>query len=117
MKKRPRPGKPARVFIADSSSMACQLMARALQQSCQAIRVVGSATESVEILKGLGENSSDVLIISADLKDGPAAGFRVVQEARVSYPHIRIIVLLNSPERAVVVEGFRVGADGVFSRN
>ncbi len=60
--------------------MGCQLMVRALLQSRQAIKVVGSAT-------------------------------------RVSYPHIRIIVLLNSPERAVVVEGFRVGADGVFSRN
>ena len=117
MKRGPSPRKPVRVFIADSSSMACQLMVRALQQSRQAIRVVGSATESVEILKGLGENPSDVAIISADLRDGPTAGFRVVQEARVSYPHIRIILLLGSPERAKVIEGFRAGADGVFSRD
>jgi DNA-binding NarL/FixJ family response regulator len=79
--------------------------------------VVGSATESVEILRGLGENPLDVAIISADLKDGPSAGFRVVREARVSHPHTRIIMLVDSPERAMVVEGFRAGADGVFSRD
>src|SRR5467141_3723631 len=74
MKKSPRLRKPARVFIADSSSMGCQLMVRALQQSRQPIKVVGSATESMEIPKGLGENPSDVAIISADLRDGPSAG-------------------------------------------
>src|SRR5258708_3873322 len=117
MKKCPATRRPLRVFIADSSSMGCQLMVRALQQSCQPIKVVGSATEPVEIIKGWGEHPSDVAIISADLKDGPTSGFRVVREARSSYPHTRIIVLVDSPERALVVEGFRAGADGVFSRD
>ena len=117
LKTSPKPRKPVRVFVADSSSMGCQLMVRALQQSRRSIRVVGSATESGEILKGLGENPSDVAIISADLRDGPTTGFRVVREVRVSYPHIRVIVLLDSPERTMVIEGFRAGADGVFSRD
>jgi DNA-binding NarL/FixJ family response regulator len=93
------------------------LMVRALQQSRQPIKVAGSATESVEIIKGLGANPSDVAIISADLRDGPKTGFRVVREARVCCPHIRIVLLVDSPERALVVEGFRAGADGVFSRD
>jgi DNA-binding NarL/FixJ family response regulator len=97
--------------------MGCQLMVRALEQSRQPIKVVGAAMESVEILKGLAENPSDVAIISADLKDRPNTGLGVVREARVSYPHTRIIVLVDSPERALVVEGFRAGADGVFSRD
>jgi DNA-binding NarL/FixJ family response regulator len=109
-------GEPIRVFVADSNAMGCQLMVRALQQSCQPIMVVGSATESVEILKKLGENPSDVAIISAHLRDGPITGFRAVREARASYPLTRIIVLVDSPERAMVIEGFRAGADGVFSR-
>src|SRR6267142_2327692 len=117
MKKSPATRGPLRVFIADSSSMGCQLMVRALQQSRQSIKVVGSATESVEIVKGLGANRSDVAIISADLRNGPITGFRVVREARLSCPHIRIVVLVDSPERALVVEGFRAGADGVFSRD
>src|SRR2546430_6346959 len=116
MKTNLRPGKPVRVFIADSSSMGCQLMVRALQQSRRTIRVVGSATKSAEILKGLGENPADVAIISANLKDGPTKGFQVVRGIRVSRPQIRNIVLIDSPDRSMVVEGFRAGADGVFSR-
>ena len=117
MKESPATRRPLRVFIADSSSMGCQLIVRALEQSRQPIKVVGAAMESVEILKGLAENPSDVAIISADLKDRPNTGLSVVREARVSYPHTRIIVLVDSPERALVVEGFRAGADGVFSRD
>jgi DNA-binding NarL/FixJ family response regulator len=117
MERKTGSGKPVRVFIAESSSMACQLMARALEQDHQLISVVGFASESVEVLKGLSANPSDVALISADLRNGPATGFRVVRDARISYPHIRTIVLVDSPERAVVVEGFRAGADGVFSRD
>src|SRR5882757_1187601 len=117
MKKSPATRGPLRVFIADSSSMGCQLMVRALQQSRQSIKVVGSATESVEIVKGLGANRSDVAIISADLRNGPITGFRVVREARECCPDLRIVLLVDSPERALVVEGFRAGADGVFSRD
>ena len=41
----------------------------------------------------------------------------MVREVRASHPNTRIIVLVDSPERALVVEGFRAGADGVFSRD
>ena len=105
-----------RVFIADSSALVCQLMVGALQRSCKLIKVVGSATESVEIRKGLIKNSPDVVMISADLSDGRGAGLRIVREVRASYPRTRVVVLVESPERAVVVEAFRAGADGVFSR-
>jgi DNA-binding NarL/FixJ family response regulator len=117
MKKSPATRGPLRAFIADSSSMGCQLMVRALQESRQPIKVVGSATDPVEITKGLVANRPEVAIISADLRNGSITGFRVIREARLSCPHIRIIVLVDSPERAVVVEGFRAGADGVFSRD
>src|SRR5882762_4610370 len=117
MKQNPTMRRPLRVFVADSNSMGCQLMMRALQQSRQPIKVVGCATESVEIIKGLSANRSDVAIISVDLRDGPITGFQVVREARVCCPHIRIIMLVDSPQRALVVEGFRAGADGIFSRD
>lgn len=116
MGKSVRPRNQARVFIADSSALGCQLMVRALQRSCKLIKVVGSATESVEIRKGLIKNSPEVVIISADLSDGRGAGLGVVREVRASYPRTRVVVLIESSERAVVVEAFRAGADGVFSR-
>jgi DNA-binding NarL/FixJ family response regulator len=116
MKTISKSGERVRVFVADANAMACQLMVRALEQSREPIEVVGSASNSVEILKGLSENLSDVAIISADLKSGPITGLGVVKQARASFPDMRIIVLIDSPERALVVEGFRAGADGVFSR-
>ena len=119
MGKDAKPEKPVKVFILDSNGLECQLMVWALQQSHQPIRVVGFATESAEMLKELSENPNppEVAIISADLRDRPATGLQVVKEMRASYPHIRIIVLVDSPDRALVVEGFRAGADGVFSRD
>jgi DNA-binding NarL/FixJ family response regulator len=116
MSKNVRPGKSVRVFIADSSALECQLMVWALQQSGKPIRVVGCATDSVEIPGGLSKNSPDVAIISADLRDGRNLGIQATREIRVSHPHVHIIVLVDSPKRTMVVEGFRAGADGVFTR-
>ena len=116
MKTISKSGEPVRVFVGDANAMACQLMVRALEQSREPIVVAGSASDPVQILKGLRENPSDVAIIGADLKNGPMTGLGVVKEARAAFPHTRIILLVDSPERALVVEGFRAGADGVFSR-
>ena len=116
MKTISKSGEPIRVFVADANAMACQLMVRALEQSREPFEVVGSASDPAEILKRLGENPSDVAIISADLENGAGAGLGVVSEVRTSYPHTHIIMLADSPERALVVEGFRAGADGVFCR-
>ena len=116
MKTITKSGERIRVFVADSNAMACQLMVRALEQSREPFEVVGSASDPVEILKSLGENPSDVAVISADLENGADAGLGVVKEVRTSYPHTHIILLAASPERALVVEGFRAGADGVFCR-
>src|SRR6201999_89796 len=52
----------------------------------------------------------------ADLKDGPSAGFGAVRELRAAHPGARVILLLNSADRNDVVEAFRSGALGVFSR-
>jgi DNA-binding NarL/FixJ family response regulator len=117
MSKNLRRWKPVRVFVADSSALECQLMVRGLQKSGKLIKVVGYTTESAEILKQLSKGTPNVAIISADLEDGRSNGLQIVEQVRESCAHVRIIVLVESPERAVVVEAFRVGADGVFSRH
>ena len=117
MKENARPGKLIRVFIAESCNLACELLARALEQGCKPIRVIGSAAESSEILRLLGENPCDVAIISADLKEGNGAGFRVARDVRAGYPLTHLIVLVDSADRAMIIEGFRAGADGVFPRD
>src|ERR1700739_2466882 len=91
-------------------------MVRALQQSGQPFKWGACATESAENLRQLGKTCPNVAIIRADLRNGRRAGLQIVRQARVSRPHLLILVLVESPARDMVVEGFRAGADGVFSR-
>lgn len=105
------------VFIADATHLVCELMAKALTDSHERITVVGLATDSAGVRKGLAENSADVALISANLGDGCNTGFRVVREVRTSHPLIRIILLVDSDERSSVVEAFQARADGIFTRD
>jgi two-component system nitrate/nitrite response regulator NarL len=105
------------VFIADASRMGCQLMAAALCRSRYRLAVAGYATNSDEIRWGLGENETDIAVIGAQLKEGAMAGFNVTREVRASHPRANVIMMLDSIERATVVEAFRAGATGIFSRD
>src|SRR5437879_13816893 len=79
MKRRGGSSVRVNVFIADASHLVCELMAKALTDS-QRIAVVGLATDSSGVRKGLAENSADVALISANLGDGRNTGFQVVRE-------------------------------------
>ena len=92
-------------------------MIAALQRSRHRIVVVGSAADSIGILKGLREIRADIAVISVELRDGPIAGLQVTREARASYPATRIIMAVDSSAANIVVEAFRAGAHGILSRD
>jgi DNA-binding NarL/FixJ family response regulator len=106
-----------RVFIAEANYMACELAAKALNDSGQQIKVAGSAMDSDAVLERLGVDSADVAVVSSSLGDGRLAGFQVIRRVRASHPGMRIILLIDSNVRLAVVEAFRAGADGVLSRD
>jgi len=105
-----------KVFIADGSRMSCQLIAAALQKSRYRIRVAGYATDTVGILEGLDSNDADVAVIGARLKEGELAGLHVTRQIRARCK-TSVITILDSPDPITVVEAFRAGASGVFSRD
>lgn len=105
------------VFIADSSRMGCQLMAAALARSRGKLAVVGYATSSNELRYGLGRDDVHVAVLGTQFKEGARAGFGLAREIRVSHPKTSVIMMLDSMERETVVESFRAGASGVFSRD
>ena len=117
MKRRGGSSVGVNVFIADTSHLVCELMAKALKDSHQRITVVGLATDSAGVRKGLGENSANVALISADLGDGCNTGLQVVREVRTSHPLIRIILLVDYDDRSTVVDAFRARVDGIFNRD
>ncbi|HXN97193.1 MAG TPA: response regulator transcription factor, partial [Candidatus Acidoferrales bacterium] len=106
-----------RVFIADGSRMSCQLIAAALRRGRYRTRVVGYATDAVGIREGLGKNEADVAVIGARLEEEALAGFNVTREIRASNSKPSVVMILDSSKPTMVVEAFRAGASGVFSRD
>jgi DNA-binding NarL/FixJ family response regulator len=105
------------VLIADAGRMHCQLMARALRRSKYRFDVVSSVTESQEALCALKEKQPEVALIASNLRDGPHAGFKVLRELQASRSMSKVILLVDSSERDIVIEAFRRGAHGVISRD
>jgi two-component system nitrate/nitrite response regulator NarL len=103
------------VLIADRSPMDCQLLADALRRN-GALRIVGCATSSSEVLSCVGANPPDVAVISARLPGDALSGFQLMRELHKLSLGIRTIVLIDADERELVVDAFRSGAKGVFCR-
>jgi DNA-binding NarL/FixJ family response regulator len=106
-----------KVFIADGSQLSCQLIAAAVRRGRYRTRVVGYATDAVGIREGLEKNQADVVVIGARLEDEDQAGFRVTREIVASRSKSSVIIILDSNKPAMVVEAFRAGASGIFSRD
>lgn len=102
-----------RVFVADSTLMGNQLLAAALSRD-RRFFVVGTAEAAEQLLAGI-RHPVDVAIISGMLA-GSSPGVHLNRQLLSSQPGLRIVMLLERPERAAVVEAFRAGATGVFCR-
>jgi DNA-binding NarL/FixJ family response regulator len=105
-----------RVFIADGSQLSCQLIAAAVRRGRYRTRVVGYATDAVGIREGLEENDADVAVIGARLENEDRAGFNVTREILAMHSKPSVIIILDSNKPTMVVEAFRAGASGIFSR-
>lgn len=105
-----------RLLVADRNLMNCQLLVGALRHG-RRIKVVGRATASEPIIAEAEATLPNVALISAHLQDGPLAGFEVVRRLRNLHPEIRAVLLLDSADRSSVIDAFRAGAKGIFSRD
>ena len=105
-----------RLIVADQNLMNCQLLVGALRR-CRRIEVVARATSSEQILAEAKTRQPSVALIAANLQDGSLTGFEVVRRLRNLHPEIRAVLLLDSADRASVIDAFRAGAKGIFSRD
>jgi DNA-binding NarL/FixJ family response regulator len=110
-------GGTVKVFIADGSQLSCQLIAAAVRRGRYRTRVVGFATDAAGIREGLEKNEADVAVIGARLEEEDLAGFDVTREIRASSSKPNVIIILDSNKPLMVVEAFRAGASGIFSRD
>jgi DNA-binding NarL/FixJ family response regulator len=105
-----------RVLIAEGTRMASRLLADALSQQ-SSLEVVAATCGASESLLAIAEKRPDVILLSDALEDDPKRGFDLAKEIRLAAPEARVVLLLDNCRSETVVEAFRAGARGVFSRN
>src|SRR5271168_280206 len=105
-----------RVLAADANRMNSQLLAAALERD-KRFQVLEPVSDARGIIATVAKEKPTVVVISAELDDDKRKGFEVARELHASHSETRVVMLLDSSERSQVVEAFRTGARGVFSRS
>ena len=109
-------GKKIRILIADSSRINTQLLSDALERD-PALDVVSWDANLSSLISTALAHSVDVVAISSSLKGRDSDAFQLVRELRSASPGSKAVVLLDSQKHEDVVNAFRAGARGVFSRD
>jgi two-component system, NarL family, nitrate/nitrite response regulator NarL len=114
MEREVTPGKQIRVLVLDSSPIHTELLAEALRRD-RALDV-SSVDSAKPVIKTVVERSIDVIVIGTHVEEQTYRGFEVLRELRTSRPETRSVVLLDSSKPQIVLDAFRSGARGIFSR-
>lgn len=103
-----------RVLVIDGSLIHTQLLSDALRRD-DGLEVFSCDSVHAAISSVL-ERTFDVLLISANLSEQSYRGLEVLRELRASRPQLRAVILVDSSKPEAVLDAFRAGARGVFSR-
>ena len=103
------------IVVADSTRIHTQLLADALR-SDRGLQVVAAASNSGELLAAITRVPIDVVVVSHNLDDQSGHGTQVLREMRALRPQIKGVILLDSSNPQEVLECFRAGARGIFSK-
>ncbi len=109
-------GEMIRVLVADDTRIHTQLLADALRRDRQ-LDVISTPARSRDFVETVKLHKVDVVVLSSNLDEEPLRGFEVLRQLRASNPHILAIMLLDSSKREMVLQAFRAGARGIFSRH
>jgi DNA-binding NarL/FixJ family response regulator len=101
------------VLVVAPHALARELLMEALDRY-ESFTVTASAATADEALDALRTSDPDVVLMSANLAEGPLSGLNALRQIRESFATVRTIVLIDSAERHLVVDAFRAGARGVF---
>jgi two-component system nitrate/nitrite response regulator NarL len=102
-----------KVLIADRDSMSSDLLANALARDS---RCEATAIQPSELLAALAASTFDVVVIAADLDVVVGSVFDLADTVVSANRSIGIVMLLNQHSDEQVINAFRSGVRGVFSR-
>lgn len=102
-----------RALIVDRDAMSSHLLADALvrNRKCDATAILSS-----DLLQAVVTHDADLVVIAADINSTPGGGFDLADAVCRAYPDVIIVLLLNQTDHDSVINAFRAGARGVFSR-
>jgi DNA-binding NarL/FixJ family response regulator len=105
-----------RVLAVDSNRMNSQLLSTALERD-KRFQVIDPVSDARSVLAAVVKEKPAVVILSAEIDGNARRGFEVAREINGLRSNTRVVMLLDSSERGLVIDAFRAGARGVFSRN
>ena len=106
-----------RVFFVEANQLNCQLVENVFKSKRCGVCVAGTASSLSGALEFLRRAEVDVLVISAQLQEGPLEGYRLLRQLRPLQSRANAVMLLESRDRDSVVDAFRYGARGVIFRD
>jgi two-component system nitrate/nitrite response regulator NarL len=103
-----------RVLVTDTVAMSCRLLADELQRrEHYSVAATASPKKVFRLLAGGG---FDVVLVGIGSSEDHLERIRLVRQIKGLHPDVAVIVLLDATVRNLVVETFRSGALGIFSR-
>ncbi len=105
-----------RVLVADDTRIHTQLLADALRRDPQ-LEVVSLPPRSRDLIESVRLHKVGIVLLSSNLDEEPLRGFELLRQLRASDANVPAIMLLESSKRESVLQAFRAGARGIFSRH
>jgi two-component system nitrate/nitrite response regulator NarL len=102
-----------RVLIVDRDEMSSDLLARRLTRDGA---IQASGIRAADLLNCMTSGEVQLVILGADLNHVSKTGFDLAKAVHREYPSAPIVMILNEPTQEAVINAFRSGARGVFSR-
>jgi DNA-binding NarL/FixJ family response regulator len=103
------------IVVADSTRIHTQLLADAMNKD-EGLQVVATASTSADLVAAVLRVPIDVVVLSHNLDNQPGHGTQVLRQMRSLRPQIKGVMLLDTSEPEVVLDCFRAGARGIFSK-
>ncbi len=100
-------------LIVDRDEMSSDLLATRLNRDGG---IQASGVQSGELLGRLADGKTEMVVIGADISHNTRTGFDLAHAVRRAYPALPIVIILNHSTYDEVINAFRCGARGIFSR-
>jgi len=107
---------PVSVLVGENTRIHSQLLAGALKTDPR-IHVLGAVCTTAEFDALVAQQVPQVVVLSASLDEDAQLGIATLRGFHQAHPNVPVVMLLDSCKRDLVLDAFRSGAKGIFSKN